>query len=99
MTTPIAPASEAQRKGWHDALQGHLSGIQDRYKSVAMTNPSPAVRAQARLMGSYMGNVAGKAKAAFEAGGAPSIDGHMAVITAAENHLAKLGAAETPQAS
>ena len=97
MTTPVL--NDNQRKTMHAALQDHLSGIQDRYNAVATSNPSPALRAQARLMQSYVGNVAVKAKAAFKAGDAPSIDGHMAVITAAESHLAKLGAAETPQAS
>jgi hypothetical protein len=97
MTQASPPVlTETARKNAHDELQGHLSGLQDRYAAVAKTNRSPALQAQARMMGSYVGNVATKAKALFKAGGSPDVTSHLPVIAAAESHLAKLGEAKPP---
>ena len=91
MTTPI-PIPESQRKSDHDTLQSHLKGIADRYTAVANTTSSGPTRAMARLMGSYVGTVAAKAKASFKAGGNPALDNHIAIVASAEQHLMHLGA-------
>jgi hypothetical protein len=95
--TTTAPVSHADRKAAHDALQEHISGIQDRYAAVAQRGG--ALGAQARLMHGYMGSVASKAKAAYRAGGNPSIDSHVAVLSSAGQHLAKMDKATQPVSS
>lgn len=78
------------RKANADALQDKLGEVAGRYAYAARQHGSPAVRAQAKLMGSYISTVAGKAADSYKAGGAPAIDNHMQVIASAESHLAKM---------
>jgi hypothetical protein len=96
MTTP-ATDTESLRKSQHDALQAQLADLHGQYANIQQNHPSGAVRANAALAGSILDSKAAKAKASFTAGGSPSVDGHAAILAAAQGHIAKLGAG-MPQA-